>query len=292
MTGGTRLALFAGAAVLAVAVGAGAGWALPEVRDGAGAGHAHGAGTPAPADEHGAHGDGMATAAPAGLAVTDRGLTLAPERVRLAPGGDRFAFRVVDGGGRAVTDLDLAHERRMHLIVVRRDLGHYVHVHPVMAPDGTWAVDLDLPAGGVYRAYADLSHAGLPTTLGTDLFVDGPLRSRALPAPADTAVGDGYAARVVAREDAGDEVALTYAVTRGGLPANGIQPYLGAAAHVVAVREGDMAFVHAHAEEISPPADRLEAVVHAPSAGRYRVFVQFRHDGLVRTVAHTMEVGR
>lgn len=308
MTGAARLGLFAGAALAVAAIGAGVGWALPELRggvdghghsadhDGAsdrteGAGHAdHGAGSDD--DHHGGHGVSDTAAVPAGLAVTDRGLTLAPDRVRLAAGGDRFAFRVLDPGGRAVTDFDLAHERRMHLIVVRRDLGHYLHVHPTMAADGTWSVRLDLPAGGVYRAYADLAHAGLATTLGTDLFVDGPLRAAPLPGASPVARGDGYRARLVVRDADGGLEALTYAVERDGAPATGITPHLGAAAHVVAIREGDMAYVHAHAADPAPPGDRLQLVMEPPSPGRYRVFIQFMHDGAVRTVAHTLAVER
>ena len=45
----------------------------------------------------------------------------------------------------------------MHLIVVRRDLTGYQHLHPTMTPDGTWRVPLTLPDPGVWRAYADFT---------------------------------------------------------------------------------------------------------------------------------------
>ncbi|MEK8109242.1 hypothetical protein NKG94_40115 [Micromonospora sp. M12] len=36
----------------------------------------------------------------------------------------------------------------MHLIVVRRDLTGYQHLHPTMAKDGTWSVPLTLAQPG------------------------------------------------------------------------------------------------------------------------------------------------
>ena len=51
-----------------------------------------------------------------------------------------LAFRIVDEAGETVTDFDTEHERRMHLIVVRRDLSGFQHVHPEQLADGSWRV--------------------------------------------------------------------------------------------------------------------------------------------------------
>jgi hypothetical protein len=70
-----------------------------------------------------------------------------------------------------------------------------------------------------------------------------------------------------------------------------LQPYLGADGHLVALREGDLAFLHVHPEEGSAPGE-IRFAAEFPSAGRYRLFLQFRHSETVRTVAHTIEVPR
>ncbi len=49
-----------------------------------------------------------------------------------------FVFRITGPDGRPVTAFDVEHEKRMHLIPVRRDTADYQHVHPTMAADGTW----------------------------------------------------------------------------------------------------------------------------------------------------------
>ena len=86
---------------------------------------------------------------------------------------------------------DVTHEKRMHLIVVRRDTAAFQHVHPVQRPDGSWSVPVTLREAGSYRVFADFSVDGRARTLAADLGVDGALRSRPLPPPATTADVDG-----------------------------------------------------------------------------------------------------
>ena len=84
---------------------------------------------------------------------------------------------------------------------------------------------------------------------------------------------------------AGREAELRFEVTRDGEPVT-TEPYLGAGGHLVALREGDLAFLHVH------PTDGLGFMATFPSPGRYRLFVQFKHEGEVRTAAFTQVVGR
>lgn len=41
-------------------------------------------------------------------------------------------------------DPDAEHTKRMHLIVVRRDLTRFQHLHPTQSGDGTWSTPLTL----------------------------------------------------------------------------------------------------------------------------------------------------
>jgi hypothetical protein len=275
-------------AAFGVAVLAGA--AVPQIHDGADrkeGGHRH-----APAAGAAPHGAGHA-AAPAGLAVAEGGYRLVADTTTL-PAGDAvtWSFRIVGPDGRAVTGFDVEHERRMHQIGARRDLTGYQHLHPAMAADGTWRVRLRLDAPGVHRAYADFSAAGAAHTLATDLLAPGLFTPRPLPAPAPVDQAGAYTAELDARDVAADGTAdLTYRLRRDGRPVDGVEPYLGADGHLVALREGDLAFLHAHPEQSGDPATiRFGAAL--PSAGRYRLFLQFKHDGTVRTVTHTLVVPR
>ena len=247
------------------------------------------------------HGDGhgqapeadAAAEQPVGLAVAQDGYRLEAEATALPLGRDaELAFRIAGPDGAPVTDFEVEHERRMHLIVVRRDLTGFQHLHPRMDAGGRWGIRLRLPEAGVYRAYADFSAGGRSMTLATDLVVRGPFAPRALPAPAPTDTTAGYTVTLAADElEAGADAELAYDVRLGGRPVDDLEPYLGADGHLVALREGDLAFLHVHPEESATPG-RIRFGASLPSPGRYRLFFQFKHDGVVRTVAHTLDVPR
>jgi len=218
-----------------------------------------------------------------GLAVAEDGLRVVVADPELRRGRtEQLRFRIVDEHGETVRDFDVSHERRMHLIVARRDLTGFQHLHPEQDGDGTWRADVRLGAAGSYRLFADFATGGEPTTLAADLRVDGTADLQPLPAPAPTAVSDGGLDVELDREGS----LLRFTVTRDGAPVQ-TEPYLGAGGHLVALREGDLAFLHVH------PTDEGEGIAFEaefPTAGSYRLFLQFKHEGRVHTVAFTQRV--
>jgi hypothetical protein len=239
----------------------------------------------------GGHGEvamAMAPQAVRGLAVSDNGLTLKLARTTAAPGkAFDLAFRIVDRRGQTVRDFDVEHTKRMHFIVVRRDMTGFQHLHPTESPDGTWSVRVTLRDAGTYRVFADFSVGGTPHTLADDVTVDGEVRTRELPAPTNSVNVDGLRVRLTeGASKAGAESQLAFDVTRDGEPV-AIQQYLGAKGHLVALREGDLAYLHVHPDENS-----LRFMAEFPTAGRYRLFLQFQSDGRVHTAAFTQEVSR
>ena len=66
-----------------------------------------------------------------------------------------------------------------------------------------------------------------------------------------------------------------------------LDPYLGALGHLVAPREGDLAYLHVH--PMDGAGSRIAFHAAFPSAGRYRLFLQFAHEGRVLTAALTLE---
>jgi hypothetical protein len=195
-----------------------------------------------------------------------------------------------------VRDFDVTHEKRMHLIVVRRDLTGFQHLHPELGEDGTWTASATLAEAGSYRLFADFSHEGEATTLATDLRVDGPADLRPLPEPKAHAKSDGgYDVRLDGgAPKAGEESELRFSITRDGETVH-TEPYLGAGGHLVALREGDLAFLHVHPAghgDESGHDDSVGFEATFPTEGRYRLFLQFKHEGRVQTVAFTQEVTR
>jgi hypothetical protein len=248
---------------------------------------------PEPMAGHGAadagHGDGTAHAVeaellPGGLAVAQDGYRLSLADEVLAAGTRSLSFTVVGPDDAPVTAYDVEHEKRLHLIVVRRDFAGFQHVHPVLdEATGEWSTDVALEPGA-WRVFADFVPAGgEDLTLGADLTVPG-----AVPDPAPVAqrrvdeVGD-YTVTLGGDLASGEHSMLTFEVTRDGAPVADLEPYLGAAGHLVALRDGDLAYLHVH------PGDGLEFEAEVPSAGTYHLFLDFKHDGIVRTADFVVE---
>lgn len=225
---------------------------------------------------------GVAAMPVRGLAVENDGLRLVLDTPTAARGQtQQLRFRIVDDHGNAVRSYDVEHTKRMHLIVVRRDLTGFQHLHPTQQPDGGWTTPLRLDEPGSYRVFADFSHDGKPETLASDITVDGAFSARPLAAPQPQAKVDGFDVVRVARPAvAGKESPLRFQIRRAGRPVQ-VQKYLGADGHLVVLREGDLAFLHVH-----PTANKtFEATF--PTPGRYRLFLQFKVAGKVHTVAFT-----
>lgn len=221
-----------------------------------------------------------------GLASTTAGFGIIPRTDIIGAGNPaRYDFSIV-ADGTTVTDFDVEHTKRMHLIIVRRDFVEFVHDHPSMRPDGSWTTTLELEKPGTYRVFADFVVDGDKHTVGTDLFVAGAFDPQPLPTASSTArIGDGYDVELHGVPVAGGASELTFTVRRHGEVVADLADHLGAKGHLVVLRDGDLAYLHVHADE-----DRLAFEADFPAAGAYRLFLQFEHGGQVRTAPFTVDV--
>jgi hypothetical protein len=216
---------------------------------------------------------------PGGLQVSESGYTLDLPATGLAPGRTTLRFAITGPDGAPVTAYDEEHEKDLHLIAVRRDFSGYQHVHPTMAADGTWTTDLELTPGS-WRVCAEFAPTGGPAlTLGTDLDVPGRYAPADHPGHRATDTVDGYTVDLVGDLDDG---AVAVRVSRDGEPVTDLEPYLGAYGHLVALREGDLAYLHVHPED-GDAGPEVPSAVEVPSSAGYRLFFDFQHDGVVRT---------
>ncbi|MDP9073005.1 MAG: hypothetical protein M3N98_02320, partial [Actinomycetota bacterium] len=237
---------------------------------------------------------------PAGLAVSAAGYTLIPSDTVLAPGVPAtFSFRILQSDGRPLTRYTPEHTKELHFIVVRRDLTGYQHLHPTRSADGTWSVPLILAAPGGYKAFADFQPVGasMPVVLAVDLFAPGDFQPAALPPPSVTTTVDGYTVTMTGTLAAARSAALAFSVANRGSPVTDLQSYLGAYGHLVALRIGDLAYLHVHPRGL--PGDGRTAAgplvtfgAEVLTAGTYQLFLEFKTAGVVHTAQFTAVAGR
>lgn len=232
---------------------------------------------------------------PAGLAISTDGYTLALDQSTVPAGVPAdLSLRILGPDGDLVTDVDISHERPLHLIVAGRDLTGYAHVHPELDADGTWSVTAPALAPGSYRVYADFVPTGEDgLTLAADLLVPGEVGAPPARDVAASAVVGDYEVTLDGELTAGSSSAVTLTVQRNGEPVTDLDPYLGALGHLVAIRDGDMAYLHVHPLEDAdgPGGPSVRFAVEVPSATRYGLFFDFSHDGEVNTASFVVDAG-
>jgi hypothetical protein len=240
------------------------------------------------------------SAPPGGLQISENGYTLDLATARVTAGQrTELRFTVRDGSGKAVTAYEREHDKELHLVLASRDLVTYRHLHPTRAADGTWSTPVDLPRAGGYRVFADFTPARKGAgnlTLGADLAASGPYDPAPLPAPNGTVRTGDYQVRLDGALRPGRASELKLRVSRGGEPVTDLQPYLGAYGHLVALRSGDLAYLHVHpngepGDGATKSGPEVSFTATAPSPGTYRLFLDFRHQGTVHTAAFTVRAG-
>ena len=225
-----------------------------------------------------------------GLHAQLAGLKLTPLSHTVTAGATTaWRFRIRGCDGHPVRHFDRENTKLLHLIVVRTDLTGYQHLHPAMRPDGTFTIELRTPRPGTYRAITDFVVDGRKYVLGTNLTAPGTVRRIPLPLLSLKGSTDGYAVELQrpAQITAGQEVQLTFRITRHGQAVHDLQPYLGSYGHLVALHAPDLAYSHVHPINADPAEGAITFNTELSEHGTYRLFLQFQTKGRVHTVAFT-----
>lgn len=241
-------------------------------------GTAYAVGEKLPGHSHagGAGHSGMDMGGPVPAGFEDNGYQLVTDQVH----SDSATFHLNDADGKPVTDFTEAHGAILHSIVIRPDLSDFQHVHPTIGANGSWSVQL--PAPGQWHLVFDSTPATAsgPIVVSANLDDEATIDTVALPPPDDIVEVDGL---VITRTGFN----FTYTAADGGA-ATGIEPYLGQSSHLVAIRQGDLAYTHLH------PGDGMSGMFMfgdgITQPGTYRLFLQFGHNGEVLTVPFTVVV--
>ncbi|MFE9637135.1 hypothetical protein [Streptomyces sp. NPDC006463] len=244
-----------------------------------------------PGMDHSSMGDGLADAKD-GYALTSAATELPADK------GTAYAFKITGPDGQPVTSFAVDQTKRMHFYAIRSDLTGFQHLHPTMAPDGTWTANLTALTPGTWRTYASFtpetgSAKGEDFVLSRTITVPGTAKDTPLPAAAAITETDGYTVTVKGQPLAGMAHPLTVTISKDGKPVTDLQPYLDTYAHLTAFHEGDQAFAHLHPEtkvtgDNGGPDLNFQAML--PKPGNWRLFLQFQTGGSLHTAALTLNV--
>jgi len=204
-------------------------------------------------------------------------------------------FRVADPTtGARINQFEIVHEKLFHLFIVSQDLQYFAHVHPQLGGDGVFRLTTSLPKAGTYRLLADFYPKGgtpqlAPLTVTTAGF-ETPLEAGVPELAPDLSPKRAENLEAELRLDppqplAGKKTMLFLHVS----PSEGLEPYIGAWAHLLAVSNDSVDTIHEH-PFIANGGPDMQFNIFFPREGRYRVWIQLRRKGVVNTVAFTIPV--
>lgn len=231
-----------------------------------------------------------------------------------------FRYKIKNDKGEILKNYEIAHEKIMHFILIRKDLQNFQHLHPEFNQStGEFTVAITFPDDGSYRLFPDFTPTDdnpqkLPVTVYHDINVGDSSKYYAQSVVPDTENRkkyDPYQITFNIPKDvkAQQEFAYTVSVEKNGQPVTNLETYLGALGHSVILREGTLDFIHAHAEEMNMGNGQEMMMNHSlamentsgmgpninfstafPEPGVYKIFTQFQHEGKVQTIDYAIKV--
>ena len=185
---------------------------------------------------------------------------------------------------RPVVSYNVVHEKLFHAFVVSENLQFFRHAHPTFVADGVFQLPITFPTGGMFRVLGDFYPAGATPQLATQtIFVPGA-------APAQVTLTRDYSTKtsenmrvslvtIPEQAVAGMRTQLRFTID----PADGLEKYLGAWAHMLAASNDLIDMTHQHPFRMDEK-QMVEFEIVFPRPQPYRVWVQFQRKGVVNTV--------
>jgi len=195
--------------------------------------------------------------------------------------------------GDPVDDLVRTHERWAHMVVTHTDLATFAHIHPLPRDTaGQLQVTTTFPTAGTYLVHTEFRREGHMANVldRTTLTVPGPDAPLAGTTDQSThtesRAATAHGVTVTLRGDAvvadTSDLTLSFTDATTGAPVTGLQPYLGAAGHVVILRADGTRFAHEHAETTDKTGRPVFAVPGMTFGPRLTLHTRFETPGTYR----------
>lgn len=219
-------------------------------------------------------------------------------------------FGIQDQTGKVLKSYDTVHEKKLHLIVVRKDRSYFQHVHPVLDQDsGMFMLQpFTFPTDGEYRIFADFTPSNaqkdpmgmkVSATPFKDVSVGALGKYIPVPLGVDKFKSDvaGFTTNLILLSDdsagaayiTGVPLLLGVNINKDGTPYKNLQTYLGALGHMV-VLGPNLEYIHAHTitEAAATQNGLIAFSVTFPTPGQYKLYLQAQADNQVNTTDYTL----
>lgn len=198
--------------------------------------------------------------------------------------------------------LELHHEKKMHVMLLSKDLSFFRHVHPEFTGNGIYELQLlaanadpklenstnkvILPFGGEFFWFIDYEPAGAPGRVDRILMnVVGQDKPPVNYTKESLSFkGNGFEVTCTPHADG----TLDFAVSKSGKPLQNLDPWLGAPGHLALLPLDAEKMLHSHPEDEATRGPILSFHTEMESGKTYRAFLQFKHEGTLQVADFTI----
>lgn len=208
-----------------------------------------------------------------------------------------LTIEVLDQSGKPVDQFDINHEKKMHLIMVSKDLSSYQHIHPVYLGNGKFKIDVEFPQTGDFKLIADFKPKGQEATSQhhwVKVVGNVPAVQPVQPDKKLTKIVDGKEVTLSFDKElkANQETKLNFHIidTKSKQPITGLQPYLGAIGHVVILTKDTEKYLHVHPMNEKSTGPDAQFHTKFPKSGVYKIWGEFQYQGKVFITPFVIQV--
>jgi len=185
-----------------------------------------------------------------------------------------------------VSDLEIVHDKIMHVVLARDDLKHFEHIHPQASGPGVFSMPFNFTASGFYRIWIDFTIGGMQHIVDFDINVPGNVE------PEEKNMLDELKVNFISSKEiaAGKETELKFEIfDKDNKPVPITEKFLAASAHLIAIEETLEEFNHNHDENFDNDNKLIFRHTFTKS-GKYRLWIQFSVERKARTASFDIEV--
>jgi hypothetical protein len=207
-----------------------------------------------------------------------------------------ITIQIQDNTGKPINKFDINHEKKMHLIVVSKDLSYFNHIHPEYKGNGIFLVTTQLPESGDYKLFADYIPSGSSATYQSKwVSVEGTAPKQAEIIPETNlvkTVNDIVVTLTFGHLMADMDLNLTFNMVDAKTkePVTDLQPYLGAVGHVVIISADAEQYIHVHPTDEKAKGPDAQFMTKFPKSGVYKIWGQFQRKGKTFIVPFVVNV--
>ncbi|WP_342043562.1 hypothetical protein [Bacillus sp. OTU2372] len=209
-----------------------------------------------------------------------------------------ISILIKDKHNKPINEFETVSTKKMHLVVVSKDLSYFAHIHPTFKGNGLFEITTKFPASGDYKLIAEMTPVGASDYSIEDhwITVQGtpPASVPIEPDPTLTKIIDetkvtlSFDEKPTAKKNLDMNFTLYNAASNK--PIKNLKPYLGTVGHSVAIDKDVKQFMHIHPLYPKAKGPKVVFMTYFPTKGVYKVWGQFNVNGHILTVPFVISI--